>query len=89
MNNLNIRNTGYVVGIVSVLFFLICSVWGVVLTSAALVQLHIMLLQLAYPGFAFTIVGYSIGIIEAFVYGWVFGASFAWLCKKVCIGHTQ
>ncbi len=85
MKNLNINKTGYVLGIISVIFYLICSFWGGLLASPALQELHLSLLQLSYPGFSFTATGYTIGLVEAFVYGWVFGALFAWLCKKVCV----
>lgn len=85
MKNLNINKTGYVLGIISVVFYLICSFWGGLLTSPALQELHWSLLQLVYPGFAFTVSGYIIGLVEAFVYGWIFGALFAWLCEKVCV----
>lgn len=85
MKSSNVTKIGYVVGIISVVFFLVCSVWGVLLSSVALQELHFMLLQLVYPGFAFTIIGYAIGILEAFAYGWVIGAFFTWLCKKICI----
>jgi len=84
MKNLNLSKIGYIVGIISVSFFVVCSFWGLLFTSASLKELHFMLLQLAYPGFAFTVVGYTIGLLEAFAYGWFVGAFFAWLHEKIC-----
>ncbi|MBL4644509.1 MAG: hypothetical protein JKX80_01445 [Candidatus Pacebacteria bacterium] len=84
MKNSNVTKVGYVVGAISVGSFLVCSVWGVFLPSVALKELHFLLLQLVYPGFAFTAIGYAVGILEAFVYGWIIGASFVWLHKKIC-----
>lgn len=86
MDKLNINQTGYVVGFVSLVFFLLCSVWGVLL-GPELKDLHFNLLQMAYPGFAFTAIGYTIGLIESFIYGWFFGALFAWLCRRVCVSE--
>ncbi len=85
MEKLNVNKIGYVVGIISIVFFLVCSVWGGIFVSPTLKALHFALLQIAYPGFAFTIVGYIIGIVEAFIYGWVIGALFAWLHSIVCV----
>ncbi len=84
MKNPNINKTGYVVGIISVLFFLICSVWGALFSSLVLKELHFNLLQLAYPGFDFTFSGYIIGLVEAFFYGWLIGVFFVWLHNKIC-----
>ena len=84
MRHLNINRIGYVVGLLLVAFYLVCTAWGVLLSAPALKELHFQLLQLTFPGFAFTIVGYSIGLVEAFVYGWAFGALFAWLHRKIC-----
>jgi len=85
MNKSNLNKTGYVVGIISVLFYLVCSFWGGLFVAPALKALHLSLLQLTYPGFAFTISGYLIGLVEAFIYGWVIGVLFVWLCKKLCV----
>jgi len=85
MNNLSVNKTGYAVGILSVVFFLICSVWGVLLASPGLKEFHFNFLQVTFPGFSFTVLGYAIGLVEAFIYGWAAGALFAWLCKKVCV----
>ncbi len=84
MRPLNINKIGYVVGFLSVVFYLVCTAWGVLFSVPALKELHFQLLQLTFPGFAFTIVGYSIGLIEAFVYGWAIGALFALFHKKIC-----
>lgn len=85
MNKLNINKIGLVLGIISVVFFLICSVYGWLSTAVELQTLHYQLLQLMYPGFAFTVSGYIIGVVEAFVYGWLTGVLFTWLCKKMCV----
>jgi|GEM_PF-1349060 len=89
MKNLNINKTGCVFGIISLLFFFVCTLWGGVISNPALKELHFALVQIAYPGFAFTLAGYLIGLLEAFVYGWVIGALFAWLCKKLCVSNCK
>ncbi len=85
MEKLNVNKIGYVVGILSVLFFLVCSVWGGIFTSPTLKALHYGFLQISYPGFTFTAIGYLIGLAESFIYGWVMGALFAWLHQIVCV----
>lgn len=89
MNNLNITKTGNVVGLVSVAFFLLCMVWGVLLTSPELKELHLNILRIAYPGFAMSAWGAVLGAVEAFVYGWAFGALFAFLCRKMCVSEGK
>jgi len=86
MKNLNINKIGCIVGIISAVFFLICSVWGVFFSSTELKELHFNLLQLAYPGFDFTFFGYILSLVEAFLYGWLIGAFFVWLHNKICCG---
>ena len=85
MNKLHIYKTGNVLGILSVVFFGLCMFWGVLITDPALKTLHLNLLKIAYPGFTLDIIGVLIGIAWAYAYGWLFGALFAWLCRKVCI----
>ncbi len=85
MNKLDINKTGYVVGIISVLFYLVCTFWGGLFAAPALRALHFSFLQIAYPGFAFTVVGYLIGLVEAFIYGWVTGVLFVLLYKNISI----
>ena len=85
MNNLNIVRTGNVVGIVSIVFFLLCMGWGVVLVDPAPRELHLNILRITYPGFSMSFVGAIIGVVETFVYGWALGAVFAWLCNKMCV----
>ncbi len=80
----NINKLGYAVGIISVIFYLVCTVWGGLFSSLGLKELHLQLLQLTYPGFAFTASGYIIGLVEAFIYGWVIGVLFGWLHNKIC-----
>ena len=89
MNNLNITKTGNVVGVISLVFFLFCMAWGAVLSDPILQELHVNILRITYPGFAMSFIGAIIGIVEAFIYGWVFGALFAWLCKKACISNER
>jgi len=89
MNHLNIKKAGNILGIVSVAFFLLCMAWGVTLSSPALKELHINILKIAYPGFSMSFIGALIGIVWAFVYGWLFGAFFAWLCEKICIFNER
>ncbi len=85
MNHLNIKKTGNVIGIVSVAFFFLCMAWGLVLVDPTLKELHANALRIAYPGFSMSLAGAAIGAIWAFIYGWFFGAFFAWLCRKICI----
>lgn len=89
MNKVNTTKAGYVGGILFTAFFLVCSVWGAVLGTAALKELHFNILQIALPGFSFSLLGYAIGIIEAFVYGWIAGAFLVWLCKKLCVNDGK
>lgn len=85
MNNLNTKKTGKVMGIISVAFFLLCMVWGVVLVDPTLKTLHANILRIVYPGFAMSFVGFLMGIIEAFIYGWILGVLFAWLHNRFSI----
>jgi len=85
MKNLYKNKIGCVIGIISVFFYFICTFWGGLFTTPVLKELHFNLLQLAYPGFTFTIVGYIIGLVEAFIYGWIIGTLFTWLCKNICV----
>ena len=85
MNHLNSVKTGNALGIISVVFFFLCIAWGLLLSDPALKELHLNILRIAYPGFTMSVVGAIIGIVEAFAYGWVFGALFAWLCRKMCV----
>jgi len=87
MNNLNIIKTGNVAGIISVVFFLVCMTWSVLFTAPELKELHLNLMRITYPGFSMNFIGAILGIVEAFIYGWLFGALLAWLCKKVCISN--
>ena len=85
MNRLNVVKTGNVVGILSVVFFGFCMAWGLVLVGPELKELHLNILRVVFPGFSMSIAGAFIGAIEAFVYGWFFGALFAWLCRVMCV----
>jgi hypothetical protein len=64
-------------------FFVLCIVWGLLITDPTLETLHQNILKIAYPGFAISFVGILTGIIEAIIYGFVFGVLYVWLCK-VC-----
>ncbi|XKT74804.1 MAG: hypothetical protein ACJKTH_01830 [Patescibacteria group bacterium UBA2163] len=83
MNHLRITQTGTIVGILSVVFFFLCMAWGLMLTDPILKELHVNLLRIALPGFSMSLVGFIIGAIESFIYGWVFGALFSFLHKKM------
>ena len=85
MNNLNISKTGNVVGLVSMAFLLLCMSWGFVLASPVLKELHLDIMRIVYPGFSMSLIGAIIGLAESFAYGWLFGAFFAWLCRKLCV----
>ncbi len=86
MEKISISKMGYVVGILSIAFFLVCSVWGWVFASATLRALHFNFLQITYPWFSFTVGGYAIGFVEAAIYGWTTGAIFAWLYNVINVG---
>ncbi len=85
MEKLSINKTGYVVGILSVIFYLVCSIWGGMFASVTLKEFHFNFLQIAYPWFSYTVGGYMIGFIEAAIYGWVTGALFVWLYQTINI----
>lgn len=85
MNKFNKVKAGYAGGIFIAAFFLICSVWGFLLGAPELKELHLNLLRLAFPGFGFTVFAYLLGLVEAFVYGWIGGVFLVWLCEKICI----
>lgn len=87
MNNLSVVRTGYVVGGLSVAFFVLCMIWGVIISDPTLKELHLNILKIAYPGFAMSVTGFVIGVIESFIYGWIFGALFAWLCRLACVSR--
>lgn len=89
MNRLNVVRTGNVLGIISAVFFLACMAWGFLFSDLVLQELHLNLLRLVYPGFTMSFVGAVIGIVEAFVYGWLFGALFAWLCRVACVSEDK
>ncbi len=80
--------TGYLVGIFSFVFFVLCMFWGLVLSDPILKELHQNILRIVYPGFGFSAQGVLLAGVEAFVYGWFFGVLLAWLCKKMCIVDT-
>jgi len=73
----------------SIAFFGLCMLWGMVITDPVLATLHLNLLKIAYPGFGFSFIGILIAITEAAVYGYAFGALFAWLCKVCCVHTTR
>lgn len=86
---LHIKRTGNVVGIISVVFFLLCMWWGLLFTDPVLRDLHANLLRIAYPGFTMSVAGAGIGVVESFGYGWVLGAFFAWLCNSICVSEEK
>ena len=83
MNHLRTTQTGTIVGILSVVFFLLCMAWGLLLTDPVLKELHVNLLRIALPGFSMSLIGFIIGAVESFIYGWIFGALFSLLHKKM------
>lgn len=89
MNHFKIVKMGNVIGIISVVFFFLCMSWGLVLTDPALKELHANILRIAYPGFAISFLGVMLGIIESFIYGWIFGVFFAWICNKACVWEDR
>jgi hypothetical protein len=85
MNNLSIKKTGNLIGILSVVFFVLCMFWGILLTDPVLKELHVNILRIVFPGFTMSFIGTVIGTVESFIYGWVFGVLLAWLCRKICV----
>jgi len=85
MNNINIIKSGNVFGVLWVAIFGLCMAWGLVLLDPVLKELHLNILRIVYPGFSMSFVGIVIGVVESFIYGWLIGVLFAWLCRKVCI----
>ncbi len=83
--------TGYVIAVLSIAFFALCLLWGLILSDPALKELHSNLLRIAYPGFGYNLLGILVGAVETFIYGWLFGVLLAWLCKKMCVvdGSSQ
>ncbi len=89
MNKVKTIKAGYAGGILFIAFFLICSVWGVMLGTPELKELHFNILQMSLPGFSFTAIGYLIGLVESFIYGWLAGAFIVWICKKICVNGDK
>ena len=89
MNKFNKTRAGYAGGVFVVAFFVICAAWGILLGAPELKELHLNLLRLTFPGFGFSFSGYLIGLVEAFVYGWVGGVFLVWLCEKICVGGKK
>lgn len=85
MKNISTIRIGNAVGIVGVVFFLLCVFWGVLLIDPNLKELHVNIMQISFPGFSFSLLGVIIGLIESYIYGFIFGAFFMWLCKKTCM----
>lgn len=81
MKQSNVVRTGNVVGILGVALFLLCMVWGLLLSDPILKELHLNILRITFPGFSMSLIGALVGAVESFVYGWVLGALFFWLHK--------
>ena len=69
-------------------FYVLCMLWGVLINDPTLQTLHYNLLQIAYPGFAYTTIGLLLGLAESVLYGFGFGVLFVWL-NKVCCATTS
>lgn len=82
------QKMGLVVAGLFIGFYALCLAWGLFISDPVLKTLHFNLLQIAYPGFAFTTLGILIGLAESIVYGYFFGALFTWLCR-VCCARNQ
>jgi hypothetical protein len=83
MRKLNIFKVGYIGGVLSVVFLLLCVGWTFLLENQELKLLHVQLLQMTYPGISFAFRGLAIAFAESFIYGLFFGALFAWLFNKL------
>ena len=84
MNKTKVTKTGNLIGILSVIFFFICMSWGLFIFDPVLKELHINMMKIAYPGFSMGLGGAIIGTIESFIYGWILGALFIVLHKRIC-----
>jgi len=82
--NLRVTKIGHITGIVSNFFFLACILWGAILVAPELKDFHYNLIRVIYPGYSTTVLGFIIGLVESYVYGWLIGAGFARLCNKIC-----
>lgn len=81
MNQIKLIQTGNLIGILSVLFFFLCILWEVLLFEPNLKEFHMNLMRVMYPGFGTNLLGIIIGVVEAFMYGWIIGSLLAWLRK--------
>ena len=66
-------------------FYALCMLWGMPISDSVLQTLHYNLLQIAYPGFAYTTIGLLWGLLESILYGFGFGVLFVWLTKVCCV----
>ena len=89
MLKLNVLKVGYIGGVVSVVFLILCTGWIFFLKTPELKDLHRQLLQMTYPGFEFTFDGLSFAFAEAFSYGFFFGVLVAGLLNKVNVIDSE
>jgi hypothetical protein len=82
--NYQTSKMGNVIGIISLVIFVVCTGWGALLSAPELKELHFNLLRIFYPGYGAGLAGIIIGAVEAYIYGWLIGAGFVWLCKRIC-----
>jgi len=80
---MKLKKVALTAGLTFAFFFLFAFFWGYIQPTNNLRNFHLQLMQLYYPGFSLDFKGFFIGIVEAFVYGYVIGAFFMFIYKKV------
>ncbi len=65
-------------GLVGIILFVACIIWGYLLPSAA-ASLHFNLLQIVWPFFSLSLSGLIISLVQSYIYGWLFGWVVSWI----------
>lgn len=64
--------------LLSVIFFVICISWGVLLPEPALKEFHMNAMRITYPGFTgVNVSSFIIGLLESIAYGLILGLAIA------------
>jgi len=80
---LNCSRLSLTLAFVSVIFYGFSWALRYFQKSSSLKRLHEQILQITYPGFNTSFGGGVIGLVEAFIYGYVAGAIFYWIYKNI------
>ena len=59
--------------------YVVCLIWGSMQKSSGMRKLYEQMMAVSYPGFSMSFGGMVIGLVEAFIYGYVIGAIFCWI----------